>query len=152
MVEIYRPSVENSCASFELETPSIPEFHRRVLRAQQHHAWMVMVERETVLGYAYGNTHRSRPAYRYSVETSVYVHKKFRGQGIGKELYNELLEQLTVLGYCNAFAGITLPNPASVKLHQSLGFEEVGVFRKIGFKEDRWHDVGWWQRSLADHA
>jgi L-amino acid N-acyltransferase YncA len=101
-----------------------------------------------VAGYAYAGPHRFRDAYRWSVETSVYVHADYRRQGVGQALYRTLLAILTTQGYGHAYAGVTLPNAGSVALHESLGFEPVGVYRRVGFKLGTWHDVGWWQLGL----
>ena len=110
--------------------------------------WLVAERRGEAVGYCYAARHRARPAYRWSVECSVYLADHERGQGTAKALYGPLLEQLRALGYVTAFAGITLPNPASVRFHESMGFEPIGVFGNVGFKRGVWHDVGWWQRAL----
>ena len=99
-------------------------------------------------GYVYASRHRERAAYQWSVDVTAYVRDDRRGQGIGKRLYARLFEELARLGYFQAFAGIALPNAASVALHESVGFEPVGVYRKVGYKLGAWHDVGWWQRAL----
>lgn len=109
-----------------------------------------MESKDAICGYAYGTPHRARQAYQRSVETSVYVSSKFRGRGVGTELYKALFESLSQKGYHNAFAGITMPNDASVSLHRSLGFESIGTFREVGFKFGNWHDVSWWQRAVAE--
>ena len=101
-------------------------------------------------GYAYGSRLRGRPAYQWSAEVSAYIHANARRQGVGRALYTSLFAVLVRQGYCNAYAGITLPNDPSVRFHESLGFETVGVYRKIGFKFGAWHDVGWWQMRLAE--
>ena len=103
-----------------------------------------------MVGYAYGARHRARAAYRWSVDCSVYLTAGERGAGTGRALYRRLLPELATLGYVTAFAGIALPNPASVGLHTSLGFTPVGVYRAAGFKAGRWHDVGWWQLPLRE--
>lgn len=150
LLEIYRPFVTDAAVSFELEPPSVTEFEERIARALGQWAWLVAEDAGGTVGYAYATSHRSRGAYRWSVETSAYVHADHRGQGLGKQLYRALLPILADLGYCSAYAGIALPNDASVALHQSLGFTHVGVFRRAGWKFGRWHDVSWWQLSLRD--
>ena len=152
LVEIYRPSIEDSNASFELVCPGVDEFADRIRAALENHEWLVLETGEQICGYAYGTAHRKRAAYDLSVETSVYVHSKFHGRGIGKRLYQQLFISLQQMGFHNAYAGITLPNAASVALHESFGFKTIGVFREIGFKNDQWHDVGWWQRPVAKSA
>jgi GNAT superfamily N-acetyltransferase len=89
-------------------------------------------------------------AYRWSIDTSVYVEDAYRRRGVGRGLYVSLFAILAAQGYVNAYAGIALPNPASVALHESLRFEKVGVYRRVGYKLGQWHDVGWWQRILRE--
>lgn len=103
-----------------------------------------------VIGYAYAAKHRERAAYRWSVDCSVYITAKAQRRGVGRLLYGELLPVLRGLGYFRVFAGIALPNPPSVGLHESVGFKPVGVYRRVGYKYGAWHDVGWWQLSLRD--
>jgi L-amino acid N-acyltransferase YncA len=149
VLAIYRPVVLETAISFELEPPSEAEMAARIGKANSRWRWLVAEASGEVLGYAYGSAFRERPAYRYSVEVSAYVDARHRGQGVARKLYEALLAELTRLGYCRAFAGIALPNDASVALHAALGFEPVGVFRAAGWKFGRWHDVGWYQRGLA---
>jgi phosphinothricin acetyltransferase len=150
LLAIYRPFVVETAVSFELVPPSAAEFEQRVVSAQSKWAWIVAERGGQILGYAYGSSFRSRAAYQWSVETSAYVRRGHHGQGVGKALYERQLPILADKGYCTAYAGITLPNAASVRLHQSLGFGEVGVFRRAGWKFGKWHDVSWWQRELRD--
>jgi phosphinothricin acetyltransferase len=150
LVEIYRPYVERSAVSFELQSPSVAEFEDRIIKALGGWAWLVAESDHGPVGYAYATSHRAREAYRWSVETSAYVYADHHGQGLGKRLYGELLPRLARKGYCTAYAGVTLPNDASVALHRSVGFTPVGVFRRAGWKFGRWHDVSWWQLPLRD--
>jgi phosphinothricin acetyltransferase len=115
--------------------------------------WLVAEDGASVVGYAYGHRFAPRAAYAWSVETSIYVGDGARGRGVGRALYDALLALLAAQGYRQAFAGIALPNPASVALHESVGFTPVGAYRDVGYKFGAWHDVGWWQRALgADHV
>lgn len=148
LLEIYRPFVTDTAVSFELQPPSVDEFEGRIARALDQWAWLVAENERGPVGYAYATSYRSRGAYRWSVETSAYVRADHRGQGLGKRLYQELLPILAEKGYCTAYAGIALPNDASVGLHRSLGFTAVGVFRRAGWKFGVWHDVSWWQLGL----
>jgi L-amino acid N-acyltransferase YncA len=150
LLEIYRPFVTDSAVSFELEPPSVEEFEKRMAQALDRWAWLVAEHDGSLLGYAYATSHRTRGAYRWSVETSAYIHPEHRGQGLGKRLYRELLPILAGQGYCTAYAGIALPNEASVALHRAVGFTPVGVFGRAGWKFGRWHDVSWWQLALRD--
>jgi len=150
LVAIYAPYVEETPISFETAVPTVEEFAARMRKHLS--AWQYLVaERDgRVVGYAYGGTHRERAAYRYSVEVSAYVDRACHRQGIGRALYARLFEDLAAKGYCEAFAGITHPNDASIGLHSAVGFTMIGIFRRIGWKFDRWHDVAWMQRSLRD--
>lgn len=147
---IYSREVLTSVASFEEVPPSEAEMLRR-MRSEPRLPWLVAVgEGGRVLGYAYAKQHAARASYRWSVDVAVYLDAGARGRGVGRGLYDVLLPLLTELGYVNVFAGVTLPNPASVALHTAVGFEPVGVHRATGFRSGAWRDVGWWQRHLLD--
>jgi L-amino acid N-acyltransferase YncA len=150
LLAIYRPFVADTAVSFELEPPSVEEFAERVRNAQSQWAWLVAEDAGRVAGYAYAGSFRNRKAYQWSVEVSAYVDPLFHGRGVGRRLYEGLIAFLVGRGYCTAYAGITLPNEASVRFHEALGFTPVGVFRRAGRKFGAWHDVGWWQRELRD--
>jgi L-amino acid N-acyltransferase YncA len=147
---IYAPFVTESATSFEVDPPDVKEMARRIGELREKYPWLVYEAGGEVLGYAYASPHRARKAYQWSVETSVYVHARSRKCGVGRALYTALFELLRRQGYVNAYAGITLPNPASVRLHESMGFLPIGVFSRIGFKFGKWHDVGWWQLRLQE--
>jgi L-amino acid N-acyltransferase YncA len=146
---IYAPHVEGSAVSFEERTPDATEMAARIERYSAGHAWLVADRDEEVVGYAYATAFNERPAYRWSANVSVYLADGARGQGIGRAIYEALFARLRERGFRMACAGTTLPNEASVGLHESLGFERVGVNREIGWKHGAWHDVGWWQLELA---
>lgn len=143
---VYAPYVRDTAISFELAPPSGDEVARRML-TEPRLPWLVATRGGQVTGYAYASRHRSRAAYRWAVEVSVYLTPNEQGRGTARRLYEGLFTELAALGYVSAYAGITQPNPASTRLHAGLGFTPVGVFRDVGFK-NRWHDVAWWQRSL----
>lgn len=145
---IYAPSVEASATSFEERAPDAAEMAARIVAYSATHPWLVAEDGGEVVGYAYACPFQARPAYRWSAGVSVYVAADRVGRGLGRALYTELLDRLRRQGFRNACAGITLPNPASVGLHESLGFE-VGVNRGVGWKHGAWRDVGWWQLRLA---
>jgi phosphinothricin acetyltransferase len=147
IAEIYAPYVRETVVSFELEPPGGDEMRARMAAA---HLWLVSEEEGRVVAYAYASPHRARAAYRWAVEVSVYVGRGWQRRGHGRALYLCLLELLRARGYVHALAGIALPNPGSVGLHESLGFEPVGVYRQIGYKFATWHDVGWWQLRLNE--
>lgn len=150
LVEIYRPFVEQTAVSFETVTPTPKEFAARIESALEGWQWLVAESEGRCIGYAYASSHRARAAYRYSVETSAYIDGRYHRMGLGRALYLELLDDVIQKGYCNAFAGITLPNDASVALHRGLGFEPIGVFKAVGRKFGRWHDVAWLGRALRE--
>ena len=149
---IYAPVVERTAVSFEVEPPAADEMGRRIADLGERFPWLVCGRGGAILGYACACPHRVRPAYRWSVEVSVYVHTDWRRKGIGRGLYTSLLAILELQGYRNSFAGITLPNPPSVALHEQLGFEPVGVYHGIGYKLGAWHDVGWWHLALGERG
>jgi L-amino acid N-acyltransferase YncA len=134
--------------SFETEAPSLGEIEKRMTAVLAHLPWLVCEQGDEVAGYAYAGKHRERAAYAWSVDVSVYVCLRHHRKGIGHALYVRLFEMLVRQGYVNAYAGVTLPNPASVGLHTSLGFTPVGVYEQVGFKDGKWHDVGWYQKLL----
>ena len=138
--------------SFELEPPSVAEMHRRLAKIHGSYPWLVCEAGSDLLGYVYATQHRERAAYRWSVDTTVYVHQGRQRQGAGRALYASLLAVLPLQGYVNAYAGVTLPNPASVGLHEAMGFQQVGVYKQVGFKCGVWHDVAWFQRPLGERT
>lgn len=144
---IYAPYVTDTAVSFETEPPDTAEMARRMAAA---HVWLVLEDDGEVVGYAYAGTFHPRAAYRWACETSVYLRRGFERRGGGHALYAVLLPLLKERGFTSAIAGMTLPNPGSVGLHTSLGFEPVGTYRNIGFKHGAWHDVAWAQLMLAD--
>ena len=123
---------------------------RRISSTLEVYPYLVFADGDQILGYAYGSAHRTKPAYRWSVETTVYVASHAHRKGIGRRLYAELLDLLTRQGFHSAFAGIVPPNEKSVGLHEAMGFSYLGTFPEIGFKHGKWHDLGWWRRPLAE--
>jgi L-amino acid N-acyltransferase YncA len=148
---IYAPVVRETVISFEYEPPTVEEMRGRMAKVAAHELpWLVFDRAGAVLGYVYASRHHERAAYQWSVDVAVYIHADARGAGLGRGLYTSLFTILALQGYYNLYAGITLPNPASVALHESMGFDPVGVYRRVGFKMGAWHDVGWWGRSLGE--
>jgi phosphinothricin acetyltransferase len=145
---VYEPFVTESAISFEETPPAATEFASRIDRITQTHPWLVAEFDGEVVGFAYGSPHRDRAAYRWAADVSVYVSAQAHRRGIGRELYQTLFELLARQGFHTLCAGITLPNDASVRLHEALGFRRIGVYRRIGFKQGCWRDVGWWQLEL----
>jgi len=153
IAEIYRPYVAESYISFETEPPDSAEIARRIAGGGDLYPWLAAEDEEgRLLGYAYASPFRPRAAYRFAVETSVYVRQGAHGRGIGAALYAPLLEALEGQGFTQAIGAISLPNPASVRLHDRFGFRHAGTYAQVGWKLGRWHDVGLWQRPLAKAA
>ncbi len=148
--EIYAPFVRDTAVSFEQEPPDALQMAERIEVVAATHPWLVAELEDRVVAFAYAAAHRAREAYRWTCEVSVYVDPAHRRRGLGAELYTALFELLRRQRICVACAGITLPNPASVGLHESLGFQPVGVYRAVGWKAGAWWDVGWWQLRLRD--
>ena len=149
MLEIYAPIVRETTISFETEPPGLGEFQDRILASLAQRCWLVCDDSGSIAGYAYASPFNPRPSYIWSVETSVYVHPAYQRRGVARALYTSLFRCLATQGYCNAVARITLPNPASVKLHEGMGFRPIGVNSGIGYKGGEWHDVGIWQKDIA---
>jgi L-amino acid N-acyltransferase YncA len=147
---VYEPYVRTTAISFEDPPPDAEQLAERIASFQSTHQWIVAEDGGELVGYAYACPHRERAAYRWATEVSVYVDEKAHRRGFGRALYEELLALLRAQGFYIACAGITLPNEASVALHESLGFRSVGVYSRIGFKLGSWWDVGWWQLALQE--
>ncbi|HEX4705718.1 MAG TPA: arsinothricin resistance N-acetyltransferase ArsN1 family B [Pseudonocardiaceae bacterium] len=146
---IYAPYVTDTAITFESDPPAPADMARRIATALATHAWVVLTDTGRVVGYAYGSQHKTRPAYRWSCEVSVYLEPARRRTGGGRALYTALFARLAGRGFRTAVAGMTLPNEASVGLHRALGFEPVGTYRRIGWKHGTWHDVAWAQRTIT---
>jgi L-amino acid N-acyltransferase YncA len=147
---IYGPYVRDTAISFESEPPMAEEMAARIAEAQRAHAWLVLEDGGTVMGYAYGGPFMSRAAYQWATAVSVYLDAGRRRSGGGRALYEALLGRLAERGHRTALAGIALPNEASTRLHVAMGFQPVGTYRRVGWKHGRWHDVTWYQRDLGD--
>ncbi len=149
--EIYAPYVLDTPISLEEIPPTPVEIAQRIETTTRTHPWLVAHEGDALVGYAYATRHRERACYRWATDVTVYVAHRRQRAGVGRALYQTLFERLIDQGYRIACAGITLPNDASVGLHEALGFQPIGVYRRIGWKLGAWHDVGWWQLALGDH-
>jgi L-amino acid N-acyltransferase YncA len=145
---IYAPYVTDTAITFESDPPLPAEMAERIAAAVRTHAWVVLEDEGRVVGYAYGGPFKSRAAYRWSCEVSVYLEYGRRRTGGGRALYDALFARLAERGFRTAVAGMTLPNDASVGLHRAMGFEPVGTYRRIGWKHGIWHDVAWAQRMI----
>lgn len=149
ILEIYSPIVSDSVISFEETVPSLSEMQARIKRISSTHHWLVAIDQDSkIVGYVYASQHRERAAYRWIVEVTAYVREGYHGQGIASMLYSRLFELLKQQNFTQALALIALPNQASVKLHEKMGFKYQTTFKDIGFKLGKWHDVGWWQYTI----
>lgn len=146
--DIYAPIVFETHISFEQVVPAAAEIAARVQNTLAQHPWLVCELDGRLAGYAYASAFRSRAAYQWTTETTVYVHSSFQRRGIARALYTSLLALLRDQGYVTAVGVIALPNPASIHAHEAVGFYKIGVFRHVGHKAGEWRDTGWWQIDL----
>ena len=144
---VYAPYVLGSVATFETEPPTVAVMGERMASGLP---WLVAVDGGDVVGFAYASPHHERPAYRWTVDVTVYLADAACGRGLGRALYGRLLPDLASRGLVTALARITVPNTASVALHEAMGFRPAGVLPQVGFKLGAWHDVGLWALRLAD--
>lgn len=144
---IYNPFVSDTTVTFETEPVTAEAMAKRIAEVTAGYPWLVWEEGGVIGGYAYATAWRVRPAYRFSVESTIYLAPAFQGRGLGRRLYGDLLERLRAQGIHQVIGGVALPNVASVALHESLGFRKVAHFSEVGRKFDRWLDVGYWQRG-----
>lgn len=151
-VAVYRPYVENTVISWEIEVPTVSEMAARIAAARVNHEWLVLEREERVIGFAYAHGLNRLATHRWSAETGIYVDFDHHRAGGGRRLYAELLRRLTQRGYRQAFAGITQPNEASNSFHRSFGFRAAGLYRRVEWKHDSWHDVAWMQLDLLGDA
>lgn len=148
---IYRPHVTDGLASFEEVAPDADEAARRIRTTLERTPWLVADDGVGgVIGYAYAALHRERAGYRWSADVSVYVAAGAQGRGIGRALYDALIGMLREQGFVNVYAGITLPNPASVALHEGIGMRRIGIYERVGWKFGSWHDVAWYGMRIAE--
>jgi L-amino acid N-acyltransferase YncA len=152
LLTIYAPYVEKTIISFEYEVPSREEFIERIRTFSTDYPYLVCEYNGRIVGYAYASKHRARTAYQWSAESTVYMHKDFHRKGIARVLYETLFDMLRLQGYFNVYAGISIPNDQSVGFHLALGFEEIGIFKNIGFKFGNWHGTHWSQLKLNEYT
>lgn len=145
---IYGPFCTGSSVSFEVSAPSPEMMAQRIMVTSERLPWLVLDHDSQIAGYVYAGVHRERAAYQWAVDVTAYIAASERRTGVGRALYTSLMLLLVAQGYFKAYAGITLPNPASVGLHRALGFTPVGIYRGVGYKLGQWHDVGWYQKEL----
>jgi L-amino acid N-acyltransferase YncA len=154
-VAIYRPYVENTAISWEIDVPTVDEMAARIAGLRATHEWLVLERADRIVGFAYGQPLKRLATFQWTTETGIYLRVDQHRTGGGRELYTPLLRRLTERGYRQAFAGITQPNEASNGFHRSFGFQDAGLYRRVEWKHDSWHDVAWMQLDLlgdADHG
>jgi phosphinothricin acetyltransferase len=149
---IYARFCTDTAVSFETVAPSPEEMAQRIRKITERLPWLVLDDDDRIAGYVYASPHRERAAYRWSADVAAYVAADYRRRGVGRALYAALFRILAAQGYFKAFAGVTLPNPASVGLHEAVGFERVGEYRGVGYKGGAWHDVRWYQLALQPES
>ena len=149
---VYAPYVRDTPVSFEVEPPPAAVMAERIAGTLGTHPWLVAEREGQVIGFAYAGKHSQRPAYRWTVDVTVYIREDERRAGVGRQLYGALLGTLWGQGFRSAFAEIVLPNPGSARLHEAMGFRHVGVHKDIGYKLGRWHDIGYWRLGLSEES
>jgi L-amino acid N-acyltransferase YncA len=147
---IYRPYVQNTAISWEVDVPTVGEMAARIGGLRATHEWLVLELDDQIVGFAYGQPLKRLVAFQWTAETGIYVDVRHHRAGRGRELYTHLLQRLADRGYRQVFAGITQPNEASNGFHRSLGFTDAGLYRRVAWKHDCWHDVAWMQLDLID--
>ena len=150
IAEIYNHYILNTVVTFEEDAITAAEMQQRITDIKSKYPWLVYEENGVVIGYAYAGPWKARSAYRYAVESTVYLHPAHTGKGIGKQLYAKLIEGLKEIDKHSVIGGIALPNDASIKLHEQLGFKKIGQFIEVGLKFGKWVDVGYWELLLEN--
>ncbi len=143
LLDIYAYYVEETCASFETEVPTVEVFAERIRSISEVYPYVVYEAEGKIVGYAYAHRYAERGAYRYGVEVSVYVHESYHSKGVAKKLYDVLFGIMAEQGLYNAYSGITVPNEKSHRFHEKYGFVHVGAIPDAGYKHGEWHDVEW---------
>lgn len=151
VLSVYTHFVNNTIVSFEYEAPTKDEYAQRIIANTQKYPWLVCLLNDEIVGFAHGSTHRYRTAYQWSPESTIYLAPDVHTKGIGRILYETLFLLLKLQGYYTVFAGVSLPNEKSIGFHRALGFEEIGIFKNVGYKHGNWHHTHWFQLDLAKH-
>jgi L-amino acid N-acyltransferase YncA len=151
VLNIYRPYVLNTYITFEYDVPTFEEFSKKIRTITLEYPWLVCLQDNQIIGYAYASEHRHRTAYKWSPESTIYLTENMQGKGIGRILYSTLFDILRLQGFFNVYAGVGMPNEKSERLHKAVGFQELGIFKKVGYKLGKWHDTKWFQLHLQEH-
>lgn len=150
LAAIFAPYVE-SAITFTTVPPTAADFEKKISEILPDFPFLVFEHEGDVTAYAYASKHRALPAYRWCAEVSIYVDQRGHKKGAGSALYTALFELLRLQGMVNLYAGITLPNPASVGIHEKFGFRRFSLFENVGYKAGKWHDVGWWEKRFDEN-
>ena len=151
LVNIYRPYVENTAITFDYTVPSVHEFEEKISKSIQRYPFLVAIEGNDILGYAYASEFYPKDAYKWTAEITIYLDEKARGKGVGEKLYSELEKQLYDRGMCRLTSCIAYPDEGSVSFHEKRGFRKVAHFEKVGYKFNRWYDVVWYQKDIREN-
>lgn len=151
ILDIYTPYVTDTAITFEYTVPTLAEFIARMKKTLAKYPYLVAVQNDEILGYAYASEFKSRAAYNWAVETTIYVKQQIRKSGVGKKLYLALEEVLKRQNICNLYACIAYPNPGSIGFHEHLGYQTIGHFSKCGYKLDTWYDMIWMEKMIGEH-
>jgi phosphinothricin acetyltransferase len=152
VVEIYNWYIANTVVTFEVDPLPASEMAQRMKSVLASHEWLLLERGSELLGYAYAGRYHARAAYRFTTESTIYLRDGAGGQGFGTQLYGELIRRIFARGYRSLVGGIALPNDASVRLHEKLGYAKVGHLVRVGHKFERWIDVGYWQLEARSEA
>ena len=148
LLEIYEPYIKETAITFEYEVPSVKAFEERIAKVLEKFPYLVAVEQDRIVGYAYASPYKTRAAYQWCVETSIYIDREYQGSGIGSTLYRKLFKLLKKQRVRNVYACVTLPNRKSEAIHKKFGFTLIGRFYNVGYKLNEWHDTGWFEKHL----
>lgn len=151
ILEIYAPYIKDTAITFEYEVPSVDEFRKRIRDISTDYPYVVCLIDGEIVGYAYAHRHMERAAYQWNAELSIYIDKSYLRLGIGKALYTCLIDILKLQNVQNVYAGVTIPNQNSEKLHEYFGFKKLGIYHNTGYKCGAWHDVMWFEKSIGGH-
>ena len=151
MLAVYTPYVVETAITFEYDVPSLSEFAERISKITSHYPCLVCEAKDQIVGYTYGSVHRVKTAYQWSTESTIYIDKEFHGKGVARVLYDALLSVLELQGFVNVYAGVTVPNEKSEKFHAAMGFAEIALFDKIGYKLGNWHNLKFYEMYLREH-
>ncbi len=152
MLDIYAPLIVETGITQETDIPPVEDFAKRITATLPQRPWLVCEIGGEMAGYAYAGNYRDRKGYQWCIEPSVYIHQRFHRHRVATALYSALFRIVKIQGFTNAYAVITLPNDKSISFHKQFGFSDFTIYRNVGYKLDRWHDVGWLYLQVNEHA